>query len=243
MVDLGLQGEERIAGLVTGAGYPDALEPVVECFAGSSGTLCDVGSGLGAAAAWVSQRSSAMILATEPEVRTAALARSHFPALSVVTATAERLPVGADTCSGVSLLGVVSLVEELEALIAEATRVLEGGGCLAIADLVSAGDRTVTVAATGNVFRTVDAVSQTLVAAGFSVDTVWTASAELATAWDQTTVVVDREIERRHSGSPAFADWRGDRQSLRELIEDGTVRLATIIASLTSSADALTSNG
>lgn len=235
VADLGLHGEERIAGLVTGAGYPDALVPIVDSFAGSSGPLCDVGSGLGAAAAWVGQRSSATILAAEPEVHTADLARANFPRLSVVTATAARLPLAAGSCSAVSLLGVVSLVDDLDALIAEATRVLHGGGRVAIADLVAAADETVTVPEAGNVFRPVDVLERTLIAAGCAIDEVWTESAQLTTAWDATTERVDREIERCHAGSAAYAAWSEDRQRLGELIAGGTVRLATIVAKLTTS--------
>ena len=41
---LGLGGEDRLAGLAIGAGYPDALEPVRDAIVRVDGTVCDIGA-------------------------------------------------------------------------------------------------------------------------------------------------------------------------------------------------------
>src|SRR5699024_988734 len=89
---LGLRGEERIAGLATGAGYPDALDPIVDALSGRAGFVVDVGAGLGAAAAFIARTAAVDVKGVEPEVRVARRAGDAFPEIAVVAGTADRLP-------------------------------------------------------------------------------------------------------------------------------------------------------
>ena len=64
---LGLQGEELIAGLVTGAGYPDALAPAVNTLRGVVAPVADLGAGLGAATVWLGDRAHVAMVGVEPQ--------------------------------------------------------------------------------------------------------------------------------------------------------------------------------
>ena len=225
---LGLRGEERIAGLVTGADYPDALQPLVEVVTDVARRICDVGAGLGAGSVHLARGSGVDVVATEPEVRTARTAREWFPGLEVAAAEATHLPFAARTCGAVTFLGAVSLVADLDTLLAEAARVVLGGGCLGIADLVRAPGRQARGGPKS--FRTVEELVASAATHGFGGADVWDAPADLATRWDPVKARVDEEMERHHAGSDAIAAWREDRRQLRALIAAGTLRLATVTA-------------
>ena len=227
---LGLRGEERLAGLTIGAGYPDALEPVTACVRSTTGWFGDVGSGLGAATAWIGRNDPGRMVAIEPEPRAAALAHRAFDALTVIAGCADELPVHAATFDGTSLLGVVSLVADLAGVLAEQARVVRPGGRLAIADLVSASSTAIIVEATGNHFRPLDELVAGMAAAGFAVDAVWTAPAAITTRWTAVAARVDAEIACQHSGSPVYAAWADDATHVRRLIDEASVSLATITA-------------
>lgn len=225
-----MTGEQRIAGLVTGAGYPDALVPVLEAFAGLSGPICDVGAGLGAATWWLAAQGAVDVMGVEPEASTAALARQGFPDLPMAAGIATALPLRAGACDGVAALGVVSLLDDLDGLLSEVRRVLGPGGRVAIADLCATGADELRPPSTANVFRSVDALTTALGEHGFAVVRTWRAPADRATRWDAVGALVDGQIERRHGGSPAYESWREDRDRLGQLIGEGTLELGTVTA-------------
>ena len=112
---LGLRGEDRVAGLSTGAGYPDSLDPIVDSLSGRDGLVVDVGAGLGAAAAFMARASGSSVMGVEPEVRVARLARDAFPDVAMVAGTAACLPFADGAAAAVTLLGAVSLIDNLDA--------------------------------------------------------------------------------------------------------------------------------
>ena len=94
MRSLGLHGEERIAGVVTGAAYPDALAPIVEGLDGLRVARRDVGGGLGGASQWIAilRRRPSRCVVVEPE-RASAAAAELFPC-SMRAGRGDGPPVG-----------------------------------------------------------------------------------------------------------------------------------------------------
>lgn len=225
---LGLQGEERVAGLVTGAGYPDSLALVVTACADLEGPVCDVGAGLGAASVWLAQQAAVEVVAVEPEERTARLAGRAFGDLATMVAVADAVPWRSGTAAATTFLGAVSLLDDLARPLAEAARILRPGGVLAIADLAAVGRRHLRTG--DNHFRSADELADLIDDRGFEVEEIWRAPANLATSWDATIERVDDEVARRHGGSAAFDAWRRDRDHLGDLIGDGAVELVTLVA-------------
>jgi SAM-dependent methyltransferase len=229
---LALEGEERVAGLTIGAGYPDALEPARRVMAGVNGTVCDIGSGLGAAASWVAQATDVHVVAVEPEPRAAALSHLAFPDLAVAVGTAAALPLATAACAGACLLGLVSLTADLDAVLDEVRRVVQPGGRIALTDLVAAGSEPIEVTETGNVFRAVSALRDVLDAHRVDVDDVTTVPAGRSTRWSAVTARVDEAIEQAHRGSTAFEAWANDGRIIRGLVEQDALVVVTITATV-----------
>jgi len=224
---LGLCGDERTAGLATGAGYPASLEPIRDLIAGLRGAVCDLGSGLGAATAWVEAGGHRM-LAVEPEPRAVALARDLFPELTVVGAAADALPFAAGSCAGATMLGVVSLLADLSAVLAEVRRVVEPGGRIGLTDVVSVSERT-DIPATGNHLRPLDELVAALGEHGIVIDAVtWTSEREAR--WADVAAAVDAEIAARHAGTPAYEAWRSDGDVIGRMLASGGLRIVTVVA-------------
>lgn len=225
---LGLAGEERIAGLVTGAAYPDALVPIVDACRGRRGLVLDVGAGLGAASVWLRDEAGVEVVGVEPEGRAAGLARRAFPQLAMSCGTADALPVRSGACVGVVMLGTASLLEDLGPALAEAVRVARPGGVIAVTDLCLVGGAVRPSGA--NVFRSASRLAAALEEHGCTVTDVWDAPATLDTRWGDTTALVDDEIAARHGGTEEFRAWKADRDHLHELIVDGSLEVATVTA-------------
>ena len=224
---LGLHGEDRMAGLATGAGYPASLEPIRGVMAGLRGAVCDLGSGLGAAAAWVGAGGPRM-LAVEPEPHAVALARNVFPELTVVGAAADALPFAAGSCAGATMLGVVSLLPDLSGVLAEVSRVVEPGGRIGLTDLVTAAER-IDIPATGNHLRPLDELVTALGEHGIVIDAVtWTSEQEAR--WADVAAAVDTEIAARHAGTPAYEAWRSDGDVIGRMLANGGLRIVTVVA-------------
>jgi SAM-dependent methyltransferase len=227
---LGLRGSDLIAGLVTGAGYPDALVPVTARFARGDGPVADLGAGLGAATTWIGETAGVRVLGVEPEPRAAALAMRAFPGLPVVAGTATAPPLRSGACRGVALLGVVSLLDELEPVLAAAKRLLHAGGVLAISDLCATDADGLRPTDSPNVFRSREQLAAAMDASGFVVEDIWSAPASQGTEWDDVGAAVDDAIERRHGHTELYAEWRADRDRMGRLIGAGELEVATLTA-------------
>ena len=234
---LGLVGEERIAGVVTGAAYPDALATIVERLAGASGVVCDVGAGLAGASRWMADHVDATVVVVEPEATSVRAAVELFGDLAIVQGSATAIPLGAGRAAAVTLLGVVSLVDDLDEVLAEVARVLAPGGLVGITDLCTTGEDRRDPSDSANVFRSAELLTAALAAHGLRVTERWSAPADLDTRWDDVGRRVDDEITRRFAADPAFAAWRDDRQRLADEIEAGALVVETLVAEAPAGAD------
>ncbi|MET0459081.1 MAG: class I SAM-dependent methyltransferase [Ilumatobacteraceae bacterium] len=227
---LGLVGEERIAGVITGAAYPDALTTIVDRLTGVRGVVCDVGAGLGGASQWMASRIDAPVVAVEPEATSVTAAAELFPELGLVQGAATAIPIGTRRAGAVTLLGVLSLVEDLDVVLAEVARVLTPGGVVGITDLCTVRDDRWAPPGSANVFRRAEHLTVALAEHGMRVSDRWSAPADLGTSWQDVGGRVDDEIVRRFAAEPAYAAWRDDRARLAEEIEAGALIVETLVA-------------
>ena len=226
---LGLGGEERVAGLATGAGYPDSLDAIIDSLSGRRGLVIDVGAGLGAAAAFIARTAGADVKGVEPEVRVAQLARDAFPDVAMVAGAAGSLPFATQSAAAVTFLGAVSLIDDLDAALREAARVVSRHGVIAITDLcLSNGNDQ--LRSGPNVFRSPSAIAAALGTHGCVDVSVVVAPADGPARWDDVTATVDQTLEDRYGATAAGRAWQEDRQRLRGLIQDGCLGLGTFTA-------------
>ena len=129
-----------------------------------------------------------------------------------------------------TLLGVVSLVDDLDVVLAEVARVLAPGGVVGITDLCTVGEDRRAPAGSPNVFRSAELLTAALAAHGIRVTDRWSAPADLETAWDDVGRRVDDEITRRFAAEPAYDAWRDDRRRLHDDITAGALVVETIVA-------------
>lgn len=226
---LGLSGEERVAGLATGAGYPDSLDPIVDALSGRAGVTVDVGAGLGAAAAFMARAGGATVKGVEPEVRVARLARGSFPDVAMVAGTAGSLPFADHSAGAVTFLGAVSLIDDLDAVLREAIRVVSRGGLIAVTDLCLS-DGADDLRSGPNVFRSPASIVAALGSHGCVDVSVELAPADGPTRWDDMTATVDQALEDRYGDTEPGRAWKDDRLRLRALIEEGCLGIATFTA-------------
>jgi SAM-dependent methyltransferase len=227
---LGLSGEDRMAGLAIGAGYPHALVPIQQRLEAVRGTICDIGSGLGGAAAWLGARSRGDVVAVEPELRAVGLARTAFPSLRVVAAGAAALPIASGSCAAATLLGVVSLVKEAGAVFDEVARIVEPGGHVGFTDLVSV-DGSTTIRSSGNHLRPLPVLLDALARRGLRVDDVIDVDGRPDARWASIARAVADEVAARHAGTPTYEAWREDSDVLGEMVDRGELRVVTVTAS------------
>jgi SAM-dependent methyltransferase len=230
---LGLTGADRVAGVVTGAAYPDALAPIIEGLGETTGVVCDVGAGLAGASQWIaSQRAGAAgsVVAIEPESASVTAAAELFPGLGIVQGAATALPLGDGCAGGVLLLGVLSLIADLDRVLTEVARVLAPGGVVGITDLCGVDEHRREPEGSINVFRSAELLIVALEARGIQVTDRWTAPVDIPTAWDDVRRRVDDEITRRFAAEPAYEAWEADRLRLHDDIAAGRLVVETIVA-------------
>ena len=159
-----LPRRDAIAVACRGSGNPDGLAWLAEALELGEGQLVlDVGGGTGGPAAWLADRYGCRVVVVDPVEEAARVAADVFgvPAL-VAGGAAVPLAGGAHA---VLSLGVLSVVDDPHAMLAEARRLAPRLGLL---EWCATGDAAVEVA--GSRFPTVDELATMLGDAGWDVD-------------------------------------------------------------------------
>jgi SAM-dependent methyltransferase len=228
---LGLNGDDLIAGLSPGAAFPAALRTVGAALAAQGhhvDLLVDVGAGAGGASEWLRRTTGAVVIAVEPAAIAACTAARAFPHLRVVRGRGGEVPVSDGVADALSWCGVLSLVPDPRAELAEARRVLRAGGALAIADLWSSGADD--VRSGPNVFRSVESMRAELACHGFSASDVGIGPPSVTVEWSEVAEAVDAWIDQHRGHHPAHAAWSADRRHLRRHVDRGDVVGGCVVA-------------
>lgn len=224
--DLGIRGIERCAAACPDPGFPQLLDSILAAVTATpSGTWIDVGGGLGGVSDWLMRRTRRRVVMFEPTEGSCQAASSLFPLLPVVRAPAECLPVPDQGASAVVACGVVSLLDDLAAVVGECGRVLRTDGVLAIADLWSSSNTSRRDAP--NVFWAFEDVVSA--ATDHSMEVVDVAVCNVGTGWwSGATEQVHDVIRAKYTDRAGYDDWARDQEHIATVLEAGEVLAGAI---------------
>jgi SAM-dependent methyltransferase len=224
---LQLTGGGRCAGAATSSGLPQLLLPAVpHLLAAAPGIVLDVGGGLGAVSEWLHQRCDRSVVPIDMSATSCTVGRRLFPRLSPICGAAGALPISSGAVPIAIANGVISLVADLSAVLAELHRVTQRGGILVVADLVAQGPVARFVDDV-NHFWSLDAVGRGIEARGG--DVVRVVSVEDGDWTDAQGLVAD-EIRRTCAQRPGFETWIEDQHRIGALREEGLIAPGALIA-------------
>lgn len=197
--------DDRIAAACRGSANPAALAWLAEELSiGPTSLVGDLGAGLGGPATWLNRRWQCPIVAVDPSPGAVAGARSLF-GLDVVQAAADQLPFPDAVFDIGLLLGVVSVVDGLDAVLREAGRVARRLGLL---DYCSTSPATLD--AGGSTFRTPQGLVEALGAGGWDVDQIVSIDVPTPTPWARAADAAQNGV-----------DMPSSEQEVAEAIESG----------------------
>lgn len=205
---------DRIAVACRGSANPAALAWIAEGVAlGPRSVVVDLGAGLGGPAAWLELRYGCRVVALEPAPSAAEGAAPLFD-LAAVRADASGAPLR-DACADAALLlGVVSVVADPVAALAEARRVAARLGVL---DYCAAGDAP--VHAGGSTFPTRDLLDEWMRAAGWTVDVAADVDLPTPSPWQHAVDAYSPD------------ETSDDEDEVRHAIQHGEVEPRMVVAS------------
>lgn len=126
----GLDRRDAIARACRGSGDPAALAWLAEGLRlGAGSRVVDIGGGLGGPSAWLVDRYAARPVCTDPVADLSLGARRLF-GLPAVVADGGALPFADDAFDAALLLGVLSVVDDQAAVLAEAARLAPSVGAI-----------------------------------------------------------------------------------------------------------------
>lgn len=224
-----LRGAERCAAASPSPGFPRLLNSMVGAIGEPPpGTWLDVGGGLGGVASWIGRTLGRTVVSLDPSVRSLQASCQLFHEVPVVAATGQHLPVRSGSVPVVLLCGVVSLLDDLEPLIAEAGRVLRDDGSVIVTDLWSATASS--VESPPNVFWSLERFLQVAGTQGLHQRHV--AVTDTSTGWwSESAAQVADEIRRRYADREGFDAWRRDTEHLETVVAEGAVLAAGAVLS------------
>ncbi|MFN8021287.1 MAG: methyltransferase domain-containing protein [Acidimicrobiales bacterium] len=228
---LELHGDELVAAVSPAAGCPAVLASVLASLRPADGRLdriVDLGAGVGGIGEWLHRRTGATVVAVEPAAGARAAARMLFPELDVRSGTAEHTSLDHALADAVVLCGVLSLIDDVGPVLAEAERIMRPGAVLAIADLCSSTDRS--IASGPNVFRSIEQLTSLLAVRGWRVVEVGVGAPAPEARWADAARRVDAWIDDHHHDHPAYAVWRADKQHLERHAVAGDLVAGVVVA-------------
>jgi SAM-dependent methyltransferase len=222
-LDLGLSGVELVAALSPGPAFPTTLGAIAGHVPPTPGTtIVDLGAGMCGASAWLAAATGATVIAVEPADGSRRAAQLLFPGLDVRAGSASASGLPDASADVVAALAVVSLLDELDGLFAEADRLLRPDGFLGVVDMFLAdGDE----AHDGpNTLRSIERTIDLAEAAGFAATSIGCADdAGPAAEWAAVAERVRTVLVAGHDGAEALGPWLADQRKLAEWISSGYV--------------------
>lgn len=228
---LDLRDEELIGGVSPAAGCPAVLESVLASLTPTDGRLdivVDIGAGTGGISEWVRVRTKAAVVAIEPAAGAREAASMLFPALSVRDGAAEATGLPDRVADAVVMCGVLSLIDDAGAVLAEVERIVRPGGTLAVADLFSA--RATPISSGPNEFRSFEQVAATLAVRGWTIDGLGCGDPAPDPTWARGARQVEDWIHRVRCDHPAYPAWRADKEHLERHLVAGDLVAGCIVA-------------
>lgn len=225
---LDLDEADLPAAMSPGPTFPAALRSTVAALPDEIGLVVDLGAGAGGASEWIRLATGAEVHAVEPARRARLAAQLLFPELHVVAGSASNTPLEPGCADVVTLLGVVSLLDDVGPVFEEAGRLLADHGHLVIADLVSATAGSWSDA--DNRFRSVEDLEVLAHSHGFVVDTVGCGAVSPSGRWGEVAEVVDHWIDEHCADRDGYERWSADKAKLQSLAADGRVLGGVLVA-------------
>ena len=219
--ELCLRGEDRQAAASPAPGLPQLSELLVAALERApKGPIVDVGGGLGGLTDRLDRSTARTCVLVEPSECSVDAAAQLFPSIAITRARADALAVRSNSCGGLVLCGVVSLMVEIESWMSEARRVLRPGGVLFVADLWSSS--TTSIDRPPNRFWSIEALSLHAARSGF-VRRELAVCEPTVGSWSGAGSMVAERLRRRHRLDDAFAPWEEDQRHLDDVLSSGAV--------------------
>jgi SAM-dependent methyltransferase len=229
-IELGFDAEARRAATSPGPSFPRVLRTLADAVPKRpDATIVDLGAGLGGASTWLAAETGARVLAVEPAAGARWGARRLFPDLDVRPGSAARSGLPAGIADAVVLLGVISLLDDLGSVLAEARRLLGPDGVVAIADMFIDGDGLERSGV--NTLRSLSVTRRALADAGLELVAAGCANdASPDEAWRRRADDVKQWLVHHHGHDPAVEGWIADQRQLADWIDGEHVFGACLVA-------------
>jgi SAM-dependent methyltransferase len=223
IVRLGLEGESRIAAASPGAAFPQMLDFLVRNVeAAPSGTVIDVGAGLGGTAETLRRASGRTVLALDASRHACAGARTLFPDVPVAQADPSRLPARDGSIAAAVSCGLLSTLAEPESMMSEVRRVIREQGRFVVVDLASATSLAVHVG--DKVFASVEQILGSLSDTGFEVVDQAIGLTSLSD-WALADADIARDVAAHRRGVAEFEYWLDDRRRFERMMSSDRVMM------------------
>ena len=220
-----LRVSERVAIASRGTGNPGLLRAAAEAAGISEGDLVlDVGSGLGGPAAWLEEHYGCTTVGFDLMEASVAAQRRLFSLSRSLVAGSDRLPFRTESFDAAWSLGVLEMVEDKPAALAEITRVLKPGGRLCLYEYAgekqSNGDGP-----EANLFVPASSMRSMILDSGLDLVAA-ERSPEIPDPpleWREVTRIVRSEIARNHAGDPRLEEAENERRSFLKMMRSGEI--------------------